>query len=156
MKVLVVDDSPTMRRIVVQMLKRLGYADITEANDGKEALAILRGGGGFGLLLTDWNMPIMNGLELVQAVRSDDQVSSLPILMVTTRNMKQDIVAAMRAGVNNYVTKPFDPRRSRRRSTRFWPRSGALGRPYLRWSQKNSWTNSGRGSKPKTALCSTM
>ena len=110
MKVLVVDDSPTMRRIVVQMLKRLGYADITEANDGKEALAILRGGGGFGLLLTDWNMPIMNGLELVQAVRSDDQLSSLPILMVTTRNMKQDIVAAMRAGVNNYVTKPFDPK----------------------------------------------
>jgi len=55
-------------------------------------------------------MPIMNGLELVQAVRSDDQLSSLPILMVTTRNMKQDIVAAMRAGVNNYVTKPFDPK----------------------------------------------
>ncbi len=110
MKVLVVDDSPTMRRIVVQMLKRLGYADITEANDGKEALTILRGGGGLGLLLTDWSMPIMNGLELVQAVRSDDQLSSEPILMVTTRNMKQDIVAAMRAGVNNYVTKPFDPK----------------------------------------------
>lgn len=110
MKVLVVDDSPTMRRIVVQMLKRLGYGDISEANDGKEALGMLQGGSGFELLLTDWNMPIMNGMELVQAVRSDDQLSSIPILMVTTRNMKQDIVAAMRAGVNNYVTKPFDPK----------------------------------------------
>ena len=110
MKVLVVDDSPTMRRIVVQMLKRLGYGDISEANDGKEALGMLQGGSGFELLLTDWNMPVMNGLELVQAVRSDDQLSSIPILMVTTRNMKQDIVAAMRAGVNNYVTKPFDPK----------------------------------------------
>ena len=110
MKVLVVDDSPTMRRIVVQMLKRLGYGDISEANDGKEALGMLQGGSGFEQLLTDWNMPIMNGMELVQAVRSDDQLSSMPILMVTTRNMKQDIVAAMRAGVNNYVTKPFDPK----------------------------------------------
>ena len=110
MKVLVVDDSPTTRRIVVQMLKRLGYGDISEANDGKEALGMLQGGSGFELLLTDWNMPIMNGMELVQAVRSDDQLSSIPILMVTTRNMKQDIVAAMWAGVNNYVTKPFDPK----------------------------------------------
>ena len=110
MKVLVVDDSPTMRRIVVQMLTRLGYGDISEANDGKEALGMLQGGSGFELLLTDWNMPIMNGMELVQAVRFDDQLSSIPILMVTTRNMKQDIVAAMRAGVNNYVTKPFDPK----------------------------------------------
>lgn len=110
MRVLVVDDSPTMRRSVVQMLKRLGYADITEANDGQEALGLLQGGGSFELLLTDWNMPVMNGLELVQAVRSDDQLTGLPILMVTTRNMKQDIVAAMRAGVNNYVTKPFDPK----------------------------------------------
>ena len=109
MKVLVVDDSPTMRRIVVQMIKRLGYGDISEANDGKEALDLLQRGE-FELLLTDWNMPIMSGLELVQAVRADEQLSSLPILMVTTRNMKQDIVAAMRAGVNNYVTKPFDPK----------------------------------------------
>tara|TARA_Y100001934_G_C12163165_1_gene682958 strand:- start:418 stop:669 length:252 start_codon:yes stop_codon:yes gene_type:complete len=70
----------------------------------------LKAEGNFELLLTDWNMPIMNGLELVQAVRADPQLASLPILMVTTRNMKQDIVAAMRAGVNNYVTKPFDPK----------------------------------------------
>ena len=110
MKVLVVDDSPTMRRIVVQMLKRLGYNYITEADHGKDALERMQAAGDFELLLTDWNMPIMNGLELVQAVRADPQFAGLPILMVTTRNMKQDIVAAMRAGVNNYVTKPFDPK----------------------------------------------
>lgn len=110
MKVLVVDDSPTMRRIVVQMLKRLGYKDIVEADHGKDALERLESEGNFELLLTDWNMPIMNGLELVQAVRADPQLANLPILMVTTRNMKQDIVSAMRAGVNNYVTKPFDPK----------------------------------------------
>ncbi|MFT5086037.1 MAG: two-component system chemotaxis response regulator CheY [Candidatus Latescibacterota bacterium] len=110
MKVLVVDDSPTMRRIVVQMLKRLGYSDITEADHGKDALERMQAEGDFELLLTDWNMPIMNGLELVKIVRADPQFEGLPILMVTTRNMKQDIVAAMRAGVNNYVTKPFDPK----------------------------------------------
>lgn len=62
------------------------------------------------MLLTDWNMPVMNGLELTQAVRSDAQLAKLPILMVTTRNMKQDIITAMRSGVNNYITKPFDPK----------------------------------------------
>jgi|TARA_B110000495_G_C23006925_1_gene594971 two-component system chemotaxis response regulator CheY len=101
MKVLVVDDSPTMRRIVGQMLKRLGYSDITEAGHGKDALERMQAAGDFELLLTDWNMPIMNGLELVEIVRADPQFEGLPILMVTTRNMKQDIVAAMRAGVNN-------------------------------------------------------
>ena len=110
MKMLVVDDSPTMRRIVVQMLKRIGYSHILEANDGREALERLKAEGDFDMLLTDWNMPIMSGLELTQAVRGDETLSKLPILMVTTRNMKQDIVAAMRAGVNNYVTKPFDPK----------------------------------------------
>ena len=110
MKMLVVDDSPTMRRIVVQMLKRIGYSHILEANDGREALELLKAEGDFDMLLTDWNMPVMSGIELTQAVRGDETLSKLPILMVTTRNMKQDIVAAMRAGVNNYVTKPFDPK----------------------------------------------
>ena len=110
MKMLVVDDSPTMRRIVVQMLKRIGYSHILEANDGREALERLKAEGDFDMLLTDWNMPVMSGMELTQAVRGDETLSKLPILMVTTRNMKQDIVAAMRAGVNNYVTKPFDPK----------------------------------------------
>jgi len=110
MKVLVVDDSPTMRRIVVQMVKRLGYGDVVEAGDGQEALGKLQAETDIGLVLSDWNMPIMNGLELTQAIRSDEQFAKLPILMVTTRNMKEDIVIAMKAGVNNYVTKPFDPK----------------------------------------------
>ena len=110
MKMLVVDDSPTMRRIVVQMLKRIGYSHVVEAGDGKEALNRLKTEGDFEMLLTDWNMPVMSGLELTQAVRGDAQLAGLPILMVTTRNMKQDIIIAMRAGVNNYVTKPFDPK----------------------------------------------
>ena len=109
MKVLVVDDSPTMRRIVVQMLKKIGYSDIVEAGDGREALERLQAEGDIELVCTDWNMPVMSGLELVQAIRGDENHSSLPILMVTTRNMKDDIIIAMRAGVNNYVTKPFDP-----------------------------------------------
>ena len=109
MKVLVVDDSPTMRRIVVQMLKKIGYSDIVEAGDGREALERLQAEGDIELVCTDWNMPVMSGLELVQAIRGDESLSSLPILMVTTRNMKDDIITAMRAGVNNYVTKPFDP-----------------------------------------------
>ena len=108
MKVLAVDDSSTMRRIMVQMLKKMGYSDISEAGDGQEALHILQSEGPFDLLLTDWNMPVMSGLELTQAVRADERMAAMPILMVTTRNMKQDIVAAMKAGVNNYVTKPFD------------------------------------------------
>lgn len=109
MKMLVVDDSATMRSIVVQMLKRIGYNQVAEAGDGEEALERLKTEGDFELLLTDWNMPVMNGLELTQAVRGDDQLAELPILMVTTRSMKQDIITAMRAGVNNYITKPFDP-----------------------------------------------
>lgn len=108
MKMLLVDDSATLRKIAVQMLNKLGFRCIEEAGDGREALERLQAEGDFDILLTDWNMPIMSGLELTQAVRDDAALSSLPILMVTTRSGKQDIVAAMRAGVNNYVTKPFD------------------------------------------------
>lgn len=110
MKLLVVDDSPTMRRIMVQMLKKIGYSDTSEAENGQAALERLRAEGDFEILLTDWNMPIMTGMELTKAVRADARLAGMPILMVTTRNMKEDIVAAMKAGVNNYVTKPFDPK----------------------------------------------
>jgi two-component system, chemotaxis family, chemotaxis protein CheY len=108
MKFLVVDDSPTMRRIVNNTLKGLGYSDIVEAEDGKEALAKLFAGP-VDFIITDWNMPNMNGLEFVQAVREDDKLSSIPILMVTTRGNKQDILDAMQAKVNSYVIKPFTP-----------------------------------------------
>lgn len=105
-KFLVVDDSLTMRRIVVNTLKTIGYAGMIEAADGKEAMAkLLSEGADF--LITDWNMPEMNGLELSRWVRSAPQLAAMPILMVTTRGNKEDVIEAMKARVNNYIVKPF-------------------------------------------------
>ncbi|MEA1973280.1 MAG: response regulator [Candidatus Cloacimonadota bacterium] len=109
MRFLVVDDSPTMRRIVVNTLKRIGYRDIVDAEHGQEALDILKTDESISFIITDWNMPVMDGLHFVQAVRSNDNFKKLPILMVTTRSVKEDIIEAMKAGVNNYVVKPFTP-----------------------------------------------
>jgi two-component system chemotaxis response regulator CheY len=107
LKILIVDDSPTMRRILVNTVQKAGYPNCQEAGDGKDALAKLMAGS-YDLLMTDWNMPNMNGLELTEAVRSDPKFKDLPILMVTTRNMKEDIVSAIKMGVNGYIVKPFD------------------------------------------------
>ena len=107
MRVLVVDDSNTMRRIVINALKTLGYADVVEAGDGKEALA--KCDGTIGLVITDWNMPVMSGLDFVKVVRSTPAIAALPILMVTTRGTQDDVLAAVQAGVNNYILKPFTP-----------------------------------------------
>ena len=107
MKCLVVDDSTTMRRIVVNALKTLGHTDVVEAGDGKEALA--RCDGSIELVITDWNMPVMGGLELVKALRADPQTARTPILMITTRSVKDDIVQAVEAGVSSYILKPFTP-----------------------------------------------
>ncbi|MCE5250682.1 response regulator [bacterium] len=107
LKILIVDDSPTMRRILVNTVIKAGYSQVKEAEDGKDALAKLLAGD-FNLLMTDWNMPNMNGLELTEAVRADPKIKSIPILMVTTRNMKEDIVSAIKSGVNGYIVKPFD------------------------------------------------
>jgi two-component system, chemotaxis family, chemotaxis protein CheY len=106
MKFLVVDDSPTMRRIVNNSLKGLGFTDVVEAEDGKDALAKIEG---IDFIITDWNMPVMTGLEFTKAVRADEKYKHLPILMVTTRGVKDDIVEALQARVNNYVVKPFTP-----------------------------------------------
>ncbi len=107
LKILIVDDSPTMRRILVNTVIKSGYSDVKEAEDGKDALAKLMAGE-YDLVMTDWNMPNMSGLELVQAVRADEKLKKIPILMVTTRNMKEDIVNAIKSGVNGYIVKPFD------------------------------------------------
>jgi two-component system chemotaxis response regulator CheY len=107
MKFLVVDDSPTMRRIVCNALQEIGYTEMAEAEDGKDALGKLDDSIDF--LITDWNMPNMDGLELSKSIREDGQLASLPILMVTTRGMKEDVVQAMEADINNYVVKPFTP-----------------------------------------------
>jgi two-component system chemotaxis response regulator CheY len=105
-KFLVVDDSLTMRRIVINTLKTIGYADVVEAGDGKDAMAkLLSEGADF--LITDWNMPEMNGLELTKWVRSNAQFAAIPILMVTTRGNKEDVIDAMKVRVNNYIVKPF-------------------------------------------------
>ena len=107
MKFLVVDDSITMRRIILNALQRIGYSDAIEASDGKEALDKFDSSIGF--VITDWNMPAMSGLEFARAVRATPAGQSVPILMVTTRGAREDIVSAVEAGVNNYILKPFTP-----------------------------------------------
>ena len=110
MKILVVDNSPTMRRILVNIVQKAGYSNIQEAEDGRDALAKLLAGD-FEFLMTDWNMPNMDGLELVTAVREEGKLKDIPILMVTARNRKEDIVNAIKMGVNGYIVKPFDAKK---------------------------------------------
>jgi two-component system chemotaxis response regulator CheY len=107
MKFLVVDDSVTMRRIMINALQRIGYTEVVEAADGHEALA--RFDNTIEFIITDWNMPVMSGLEFARAVRAMPGGHTVPILMVTTRGAREDIVTAVEAGVNNYILKPFTP-----------------------------------------------
>jgi two-component system chemotaxis response regulator CheY len=109
LKFLVVDDSVTMRRIVANSLKTIGHDLYVEAGDGREALAKLTADDTINFVITDWNMPEVSGLELVKAIRANDRFGSVPILMVTTRGLKEDIIEALQAKVNNYVVKPFTP-----------------------------------------------
>ncbi len=106
MKILVVDDFSTMRRIVMGLLKELGYNDVTEADDGNTALPLLKAGG-FDFLITDWNMPGMPGLDLLKAVRGDAKLAKLPVLMLTAEAKREQIIEAAQAGVSGYVIKPF-------------------------------------------------
>lgn len=109
MKLLVVDDSSTMRRIIKNTLSRLGYEDILEGEDGVQGWNVLNENSDIGMLITDWNMPEMNGLELVKKVRADARFADLPIIMVTTEGGKTEVITALKAGVNNYIVKPFTP-----------------------------------------------
>ncbi|KPK35451.1 MAG: hypothetical protein AMK70_05280 [Nitrospira bacterium SG8_35_1] len=106
MKVLVVDDFSTMRRIVKNLLKQIGFTSIEEAEDGEDAYAKLKDGG-FGFVVSDWNMPNLDGLGLLKKVREDAELKELPILMVTAEAEKEKVITAIQAGVNNYVVKPF-------------------------------------------------
>jgi two-component system chemotaxis response regulator CheY len=108
LKILAVDDSPTMRRIIINTLKRAGFTDVVEAADGKDALAKMKVEKP-NFVITDWNMPEMDGLTFVLTLRAQPEYADLPVLMVTTRSVKEDIVEAMKAGVNNYIVKPFTP-----------------------------------------------
>jgi two-component system chemotaxis response regulator CheY len=106
LRFLVVDDFSTMRRIIKNLLHDLGYANVTEADDGNTALPILQAGG-IDFLITDWNMPGMPGLELLKAVRADATLKAMPVLMLTAEAKREQIVEAAQAGVNGYVIKPF-------------------------------------------------
>lgn len=106
MKILVVDDFSTMRRIVKNLLRDLGFTNTLEADDGKTALPKLKAGG-IDFLITDWNMPGMTGLDLLKAVRADPDLAKLPVLMVTAEAKREQIIMAAQAGVNGYIIKPF-------------------------------------------------
>jgi len=107
MKVLVVDDYNTMRRIIKNLLGQIGYSDVEEAEDGSQALSKLRKGD-FGLVISDWNMEPMTGFELLKEVRADDRLKRVPFIMVTAESKTENVVAAKQAGVNNYIVKPFN------------------------------------------------
>lgn len=106
MKILIVDDFSTMRRIIKNLLRDLGFTNTQEADDGLTALPMLKGGD-FDFLVTDWNMPGMTGIDLLKQVRSDEKLADLPTLMVTAEAKRDQIVEAAQAGVNGYVIKPF-------------------------------------------------
>lgn len=106
MKILIVDDFSTMRRIVKNLLQDLGYTNTAEADDGKTALPLLKASS-FDFVVTDWNMPGMTGLDLLKAIRADDRLAKLPVLMVTAEAKREQIVEAAQNGVNGYIIKPF-------------------------------------------------
>ncbi|ROH90798.1 chemotaxis protein CheY [Stagnimonas aquatica] len=106
LKILVVDDFSTMRRIVKNLLNELGFSDITEADDGKTALPLLQAGQ-FDFVITDWNMPGMPGIELLRHIRADERLKGIPVLMVTAEAQREQIIEAAKAGVSGYIVKPF-------------------------------------------------
>ncbi|MCB1749734.1 MAG: chemotaxis response regulator CheY [Gammaproteobacteria bacterium] len=106
MKILVVDDFSTMRRIIKNLLRDLGFTNMEEADDGSTALPMLKSGN-FDFLITDWNMPVMEGIQLLKEIRADPKLADLPVLMVTAEARREQIVLAAEAGVNGYIVKPF-------------------------------------------------
>lgn len=124
MKILIVDDFSTMRRIIKNLMRDLGYANTHEADDGTTALPMLKSGG-FDFLITDWNMPGMQGIDLLKAVRGDPQLASLPVLLVTAEARREQIVAAAEAGVNGYIVKPFTAQTLKEKIEKIFERLGA-------------------------------
>jgi two-component system, chemotaxis family, chemotaxis protein CheY len=106
MKILVVDDMVTMRRIVKNILKQLGFANVEEAENGQEALQKLRADN-YGFVVSDWNMPVMTGIDMLRAIRADEKLRTTPVLMVTAEAQQSNLVEAVQAGVSNYIVKPF-------------------------------------------------
>ena len=107
-KIMFVEDSPTMRRIIANSLSRIGVSEVVEAENGVDALGKMEGKD-FDMIITDWNMPEMNGQELVENLREQDKYKDTPIVMITTRGMQDDVMNAIKSGVNGYIVKPFTP-----------------------------------------------
>ena len=124
MKILVVDDFSTMRRIIRNLLRDLGFNNADEADDGSTALPMLKTGK-YDFLITDWNMPIMEGIDLVKTIRADADLRDLPILMVTAEARREQIVAAAEAGVNGYIVKPFTAQTLEQKIQKIFERLGA-------------------------------
>lgn len=106
MKILVVDDMVTMRKIVKSILKQLGFAHVEEAENGRDALQKLRSDT-FGFVVSDWNMPVMTGIDMLRSIRGDEKLKAIPVLMVTAEAQQSNLVEAVQAGVSNYIVKPF-------------------------------------------------
>ena len=124
MKILIVDDFSTMRRIIKNLLRDLGFNNTHEADDGNTALPMLRAGG-FDFLITDWNMPGMQGIDLLRAVRADPQMKAMPVLLVTAEARRDQIVLAAEAGVNGYIVKPFTAQTLKEKIEKIFERLGA-------------------------------
>ncbi len=123
MKILIVDDFSTMRRIIKNLLRDLGFTNTQEADDGVTAMPMLRNGE-FDFLVTDWNMPGMSGIELLKAVRADANLSAIPVLMVTAEAKRDQIIEAAQAGVNGYVVKPFTAQVLKEKIEKIFERAG--------------------------------
>ena len=126
LKFLIVDDFSTMRRIVRNLLKELGYTNADEAEDGVVALQKLKSGG-FQFVVSDWNMPNMTGIDLLRAIRAEPSLKGLPVLMVTAENNRDQIIAAAQAGVNGYIVKPFNAVTLKEKLTKIFERLAAAG-----------------------------
>ena len=124
MKILIVDDFSTMRRIIKNLLRDLGFTNTEEADDGTTALPMLQSGK-YDLLITDWNMPGMQGIDLLKAVRADDKLATLPVLMVTAEQKREQIIEAAQAGVNGYIVKPFTAQTLKEKMEKIFERVGA-------------------------------
>jgi len=108
MNILIVDDYKTMLRIIRNLLRQLGFVNIDEATDGAMALSMMRSGANYGLVISDWNMEPMTGLQLLREVRSDAKLKPTPFIMVTAESKSENVIAAKEAGVSNYIVKPFN------------------------------------------------
>ncbi len=123
MKILIVDDFSTMRRIIKNLLRDLGFNNTSEADDGNTALPMLQNGS-FDFLVTDWNMPGMTGIDLLRAVRADESLAHMPVLMVTAEQKREQIVEAAQAGVNGYIIKPFTAQTLKEKLDKIFERVG--------------------------------